>query len=1061
MRELFSGGIDRLKGFAVFFFAFFLLILSCSKKEKQIDFSADIERSFRLIEKEQFGEAEKILKNIKSKDPNNCPASWGITLLSLRRTVESINSILSIFFGFQLAPHNSRLVEKGLSETIQTIIRPIFEPINEIFRNIPVILAKKCSVEVALPIEIGPSFNPVAKFYIGEIGGKAKKWGPAEAALGGFISGIITSLLKFVLAINFDINIEKLFDVVIKFDLQNILGFGGLNISQAQSELQNISLFQAQIISRFISLDPYDTVALFGSLAYIIDQSPDFLKIKSGAEPTLDEIAQNISDSFSFFVKFFEYFSKYSDENSIIAYRDVSGDGLSPDDIIELNIYDYSTLQKGLYIKVGNVRAKIDKLITNILIRPFLYKETRERYVGLFSQISKAFDFKNPDIKENERWIRLKYLLSLIPLVSVPDTLRINPKNFFDGLKKSPSGFRAILPMWADLNGDGIPEFLIEAEARETSQPFCFAPEDRFEKSFLINPYLQVRGEEKERRKYVSILYSRGKMTSDFTCDFIPRLRTTQNYDVSISSNINLRKIELQFEKKELILTAFGCGDYPQNSTMLCYEQDGNTLKPYFYFISGKAYEACSNLGKRLFKCDLQKVFSNEELYNIFEREIIKSYITPQKINANLQTLKKEQDTSLLQNFRQKYQNIPEDEEGDSIYVAWSDNQDIKDYTVEILLPQTGEVDSFLFSDNSTYVSGGVVGVWGCSELFGSCSPGSCENSTCLVRLGKFSEALPQGYSELCVRVKGFTKEGSVSSSYKCVEFSKDTREPKGFFELYYRDFQMRNGSEEKHELRIKNIGATKKFALDNPINISKETNFSTDTCLFSPRIVFATLPFQFSSDGKIIPFGNPEVYLKSSAFSDKFFEEIAGLVFGQSSQRYMIENISFVRTSGKYKLFSALYTEKTDEKDKDIPRFLSLSEFPMWSKLVLGCSSIIPRCFFNHDSPHFPEYIISEGIRYSTRIKMDCQFPKGDWSYYYVLFRDPTFFGAVEVNLDPLPKCEGDPSGWITPDNYTLNKVTADLFSRIVSPVVSVLANLVGLVTGQYQYINTGDICQ
>jgi len=1060
VRKLFSCATDRLKRFSIFLVVLFLLILSCSKNEKQNDFSSDIESSFRLIEKEQFGEAEKILKDIKIKDPNNCPASWGMVLLSLRRTVDSINSILSIFFGFQSAPHNSRLVEKGLSETIQTIIRPIFEPINEIFRNIPVILAKKCSVEVALPVEIGPSFNPIAKFYVGEVGGKARRWGPAEAALGGFISGIITSLLKFVLAINFDINIEKLFDIAVKIDLQNILGFGGLNISQAQNELQNISLLQAQIISQFISLDPYDTVALFGSLAYIIDQSPDFLKIKSGAEPTLDEIAQNISDSFSFFVKFFEYFSKYSDENSIVAYRDVGGDGLSPDDIVELNIYDYNSLQKGLYIKVGNVRAKVDKLITNILIRPFLYKETRERNVGVFSQISKAFDFKNPDIKENERWINLKYLLSLIPLVSVPDTMRINPKNFFEGLKKSPSGFRSILPMWADLNGDGIPEFLVEAEAKETSQPFCFAPEDRFEKRFLINPYVEVRGAE-DQSKYISILYSRGKMTSDFTCDFIPRLGTTQNYDVSISAYINLKKIELQFEKKELILTAFNCSDYPQNSTKLCYEQEGNALKPYFYFISSKVYELCSNLGKGILKCDLQKVFSNEELYSIFEREIIKSYIAPQKINANLQALKKEQDILLLQNFRQKYQNIPENVEGDSIYVAWIDSPDIRDYTVEILLPQTGESYPLFFSDNSAYVSGSVVGVWGCSSGFASCSPGNCENSTCLVRLGKFAEVLPEGYSSLCIRVKGSTKEGSVSSNYNCFEFSKDTREPKVFFELYYRNFQMRNRSEVKHELRIKNLGTAEKFVLDNPVNISRETNFSTDTCLFSPRIVFATLPLQFSSDGKIIPFGNPEVYLKSSAFSDRFFEEIAGLVFGQSSQRYMIENISFVRTSGKYKLFSALYTEKIDEKDKDIPRFLTLSEFPMWSKLVLGCSSIIPRCFFNHDSPHFPEYIISEGIRYSTRIKMDCQFPKGDWSYYYVLFRDPTFFGAVEVNLDPLPKCEGDPSGWITPDNYTLNKVTSDLFSRIVSPVVSVLANLIGLVTGQYQYINTGDICQ
>lgn len=90
--------------------------------------------------------------------------------------------------------------------------------------------------------------------------------------------------------------------------------------------------------------------------------------------------------------------------------------------------------------------------------------------------------------------------------------------------------------------------------------------------------------------------------------------------------------------------------------------------------------------------------------------------------------------------------------------------------------------------------------------------------------------------------------------------------------------------------------------------------------------------------------------------------------------------------------------------------------------------------------------------------------FPQGQWSFYYVAFRDPTFFNSIQVKLSPLGEenlCKDDPRDWITPDNYLMSKVLADIIVRTVSPLVSFIADLVGLLRGSSSgEIIQGDFC-
>ncbi|MFZ8801425.1 MAG: tetratricopeptide repeat protein, partial [Candidatus Calescibacterium sp.] len=597
------------KKLVVVIISFILIsVLSCARKKSENqsgNLNGQILQALGYIENGEFNYAEKLLQEVKAKDPENCEASYGLALIYLRNLVEIVNSVLSIAFGlgeaFGQSPgleiqydnldfdksiwsHNEikRLTKKAnLSDAIRSILEPSFTETEKIVRNIQIAVSKRCYIRVALPIRLGTEKNTIAHFFVGEKGGNLNKWGPTEAAFIGFFANIIDAIFKFIFVINWDINIEKLIDLQAKINLESLLGplvQPGQAVSP-QEAIGTLSQIQLQILNSAISTDPFDTVALFASLAYIIDTSPDLLKLQKGSERILDEVPQHLTVAFDLFIKIFEFITNYSDKDSIIAYQDLTGDGLSSDDFIALNVFDYPSLQNGLFISIGRSKIKIDKILISTLFRPFLFKETRERYLSVFTRFRDAFDIKNEKIPESQRWINLQYALSLIPFISVQDTVRFNPKKFFEGLKSNPEGFRAILPVWTDITGDGVPEFIIEAEAIGISEKFCFAPVDRIKSRFIVKPLLELRGEEKSQLRHITIIYSKGEITQDFWCSISPYLTPVagREYQASISAEMYINNIELNIETKELNFSVLPCDLFAEDEVnFVCYVKEKN-----------------------------------------------------------------------------------------------------------------------------------------------------------------------------------------------------------------------------------------------------------------------------------------------------------------------------------------------------------------------------------------------------------------------------------------------------------------------------------------------------
>ncbi len=1040
-----------------------LIFIRCNKKENP-DFTPQIGKALTYIENEQFGEAEKILKDVKIRDPQNCEASYGLALIHLRNLVEGINSILSIFFGFteqgspkipsqgpeiqkyttnyyyedepRIKIFLNRIAKKAtISNAIYTLIRPAFIQIDEIVKNTTVVLSKKCYINVALPIKIGVGQNIISYLYIGQKGGPANRWGPTEAAILGFFTNILDAILKFILAINWDINIEKLLDLQVKINLEgleNLLGQPS-QIVTPQGTIQNLSQTQLQILNSALSFDPFDTAVLFSSLAFIFDTSPDLLRLRSGGDKILDEVAEHISVASDLFIKTFEFITKYSDKNSIIAYEDLTKDGLSSDDFVDLNTFRIPDLQKGLFAKIGNTEIKLDKTLISVLIKPFLYKETREKYLKFFSKAKIAFDVKNDKIDDNQRWISIKEALSLIPLISVQDTIRFNPKRFLDGLKKNSEGFRAILPIWTDLTGDGIPEFVIEAESKSINDKFCFAPQDRIKNKFIVKPLIQLQGEKISFSRLISIIYTKGEITQDYWCYISPELDYSGNYQMGVSAEMFIKNIDLTVETKELIFQAIPCEAFSKDETnFVCYRKEDNREK---------MFAKIKNDEGKINEYEIEKAILDNRIYKDFESKIINRFTKPA--------------TFMGQYIVPSVKIKPDNEQKLNLEISWNDieipDNDVSLYDIEIFYPETGTSSYPIFlSESAPGVKRCVGGI--CSEKDEDCS-----GAICLYNIGDIATIL-QGNRKICLRIKAYTKEGTIRSHYKCLEFPQGVTLNPNEIDRFEKPFNI-SGGETKLFLEVKTYSRPERFSLKEPIYISRRGKIEGDSCVFNMKIVLALAPFKIELEGDkayFTPYIPAEIFVRSSDFRDDFQDKIVQGLAIRDIDNFFIENVAFLRRSPKYKVFSAFFSPK----EEIIPRYYSLTSFPQLSKLVVGCAALIPRCFFSSDADHFPKEIITQGVRKNIRIKRDCQFPDSEWSFYYIAFRDPTFFGSIQVNLDPLKKCDGDPEGWIDPDNYTLNKVSVDFIQRTISPIVSLFSSLVGIITGQLQYISQGVQC-
>lgn len=889
---------------------FFFLLSSCGgRKAGEEEIDPRVQNAFSLIEKGTFDEAERILKEVKREKPDDCYASWGIFFVSLNKIISVINSVISTFSSFVqsgLSPRFSPkdVEEKNLSDFLAVLLFPILSPIEEISENAVIIDAKKCKVGISFPFILGSRTSPLTSSRLGELKGPKKMWGPTEAAFIGGFANIIGGVLKFLLTINFDIDLRKLLDIQARLDIGDILS---LTSSPApQDILGGISSQQISFLSSALSLDVYDPVIFWAQLAYVIDTSPDFLKLKPGSEHNIDDIAETLSTGLSLLSKFLQYIPQYSDERTIIGYRDIGKRGLSADDEIFLNIYSEEG-EQGFFVKLGNLDLKLDAIIGSLFLKPLVNPELNKRISDFLSIFSKAIDINNPNIKEEERWVDLSLLSYAIPLLEIPPTIKFNPKNFLEGLKSTPEGLRAILPIWSDLNGDGFPEFVIEAESNRLEGKFCMKKEDRIQE-FVLTPYIVV-SELQGDKKRIRIVESRGSYEADFFCHVNHRIKSSEDrFSVAISSEMKVKKLRVNARSIEMKFDVSDCDSYDTTSQkyFVCYRIEsggffgGGTYKPYV-FIEDSFYT-------------FDQILSDKLLSEKFSTKVIGTYT-----------------------------NYPE------------------------------FVSTFTEGECTTHI-------W--------------------KRFLSYKSSDPDTFSIT-----------------ECPE----------------RSYSVENTS------------------------ISSQAEIDINTCFYDFRWLHTVFPFYLSGD-KFLPV-LPDIYLSKKDFSSKDVQLVSvGRIIGdgEKASKYIIENISTAKLSQRYKLFVFFFT------DPDIVRSLSIKNFPQNTFIVLGCSAALPRCFFGDDSPHFPSRVVHQGIVLDPRIKPDCMFPDGNWSYYYVAFKDPTFFNSIRVNIKNIGKmCGGDPDGWVVPDQYLINKVVADLLQRTISPIASVIARIIGIVTGTYQDILQGDACE
>lgn len=886
---------------------FSLLFISCSKKEEVEQIDPRVQKAFGLIEKGSFPEAERIIREVRKENPNDCYAAWGTFFIAIKRIMDVINSVISLFSGFGqlgISPRidfSSDFREKNLSDIISLAILPILSPTEDISQSVAVIDAKKCYVSVSLPLVIGSKSSPISSSRLGELKGERKVWGPTEAALLGSVANILSGIFKFLLVINFDINISKLIDLQFKVDLSSLISFG--SSPAPQDILRDLSSQQLSFLTSALSFNVYDTAIFFASLAYILEVSPDFLKLKPGSEANLDEIASQLSLGFYLFNQFLKYISIYSNEKTIIGYKDIGKRGLSADDDIFLNIYNEEG-EQGFFVKLGNLDLKLDGILSSLILKPIVNPELNKK-VSDFSYIfSRALDINNPNIKEEERWIDLSLLSYVLPLIEIPSVIKFSPKNFIEGLKKTPEGLRAILPIWSDLNNDGFPEFLIEAESRNLEHRFCFRKEDRTRKFVVYPPYI-VLGDLSPGKKRVRIITTRGTVNTDFSCYVRHDIQNVAgNFSFYIDSSINVNNLQISAQSVEMRFDVFDCSSYDTQveKYFVCYRSDqgglisGSSNRPYVY-IENSFYP-------------IEKVFSDQKLLDIFQRKLITSYtqsVSPQ-----------------------------ESVEGNCQHKSW-------------------------------------------------------------------------------VKQKSFKGEDTFSMI----------------------------------------ICPLRNYSLSNTY-FSAQANFEIYSCFYEFNNLYFVFPFRISDENLVGV--TPDILLTRGLLSTddmKILSVGRYIQDGEKAKNYITENISVVRSAQRYRVFSLFFT------DPDVLRVNTLRDFPMNSFIVLGCSTVLPRCFYAQDSPHFPSRVISQGIVINPNIKNDCMFPDGDWSYYYLAFRDPTFFNSVRVNVANIAMmCQNDPQDWVEPDQYLMNKVFAYILQRTLSPIISVVARIIGIITGTYQDISQGEYC-
>lgn len=453
-----------------------VLSISCSSKKKS-EVDKLVSEGVKRLEKMDFAIALEEFKRAKEIDPENCKASLGVIIAETMSIVSYISSLVGTVIGAMEAGDISESITqiipgtfspKGyINDAVNEFLEPIFDAAKDISDSSEIVIEKKCSLVAEVPIKIGYGDEIFAYFVI------RGEWDKDEASLLGGISNFLLALIVGIITLN------------LEFDIQGFIN----------AYLEGAIQFSFE-----------DIVGTFRDLGLLADLSPDFLKANPEMGDQIPEVLKRISKAFNKFTIFFHGLFGEQDKNpydDVIAYVDKTGDGVTGDDDIFINVYDRKTGDRGIYINFGDNTINIIAIIQPIL-RLLLSKELIDSTVEFFNLWSDAFNI-DKDVPPEDEWIYIADInVITLSLLDIPDTIRFNPRRLSSKVMAS-GGIRELLPYWFDLDGDGYGEFIIEGEAARDypltlteSEYVTIGDSEHFPESILFRGELKELGTERD-----------------------------------------------------------------------------------------------------------------------------------------------------------------------------------------------------------------------------------------------------------------------------------------------------------------------------------------------------------------------------------------------------------------------------------------------------------------------------------------------------------------------------------------------------------------------------------
>lgn len=436
--------------------------VGCAEKENELGKGKKF-----LMEGDYYGAYENFSKVI-AKDPENCEANYGLLLADTLMLVDQINAIIGLAQG--LGSTLSSSAGGIVDQIVWSFLSSFLEVFDEMDASVEVVEKKNCSFKIDyIIIQIGLSEEPLALFAL------KGQWDKPEAQLIGTLANVAKSLLKFILSIDLDLELDPVLEIV----------------QDPNSPIMKV--ISSCDFSNFPGfLTSCDLTGLMRELGFAMDITGTFLSWHPERGYLFPEVSQEISEGLRRAGEAIEGIFKevYPDEkkDNVLYIFDNDGDNqftdISKDDII-INAYKVVpgsvtepakvTDEKCLYIGGTCVDVFLGLALSGIDAN--FIKNT----VDILKKWSEGFDVQRIEKEGNPpQPLHIVELLDLLPPIisspikdMVPDVVRILPWNLFSSsVTEKVSGPKDWLPYWVDLDGDGVSEFLIEAEwAQDASIP--------------------------------------------------------------------------------------------------------------------------------------------------------------------------------------------------------------------------------------------------------------------------------------------------------------------------------------------------------------------------------------------------------------------------------------------------------------------------------------------------------------------------------------------------------------------------------------------------------------